>query len=90
MSYKLEFDPRAERQFYALPDSLQAFLGFQLTRLAESPTTISRPMIRHGLGQIAEFFYDRGGVTLAITVTFFYGQDEQTLHVSSIAVEFAG
>jgi len=37
---------------------------------------------------LAEFKFDRAGISLWLTVTFFYGQDEQTLHIEEIAIEF--
>ena len=37
MSYRLEFSPKAARQFKALPKQVQAFLQPHLDALAENP-----------------------------------------------------
>ena len=90
MSYALRVSPLAAQQLAAQPEPLRAFVLAALERLAESPSAVARRSTVVSAGQLAEFKYDHGGAALWVTVTFLYGQDEQTLHIEHIAVEFGG
>lgn len=90
MSYALSLSPLAEQQLAAHPSPLREFIRTSLQGLAESPTAHGRRSASFALGQLAEFKFDREGATVWVTITFLYGQDEQTLHIEHIAVEFGG
>ena len=86
MSYVLNLSAAVEQQILSHPEPLRQFILLSLERLAQRPTSFrSRTSVR---GQLAEFKFDRAGISLWLTVTFFYGQDEQTLHIEEIAIEF--
>jgi hypothetical protein len=42
----------------------------------------------HPRGQLFEAHYDRDGASVWVSIIFRYGQDEQTIHVEDVAVEF--
>lgn len=89
MSYSLILTVAAEAQLRALPEPLGGFVREQIQRLRQSPSALSRPAsVLHARGQLFEFHYDRGGVSVWVSVIFRYGQDEQTLHVEDIVTEF--
>jgi len=88
MSYVLNLSPTAAQQLAAQPEPLRGFVVAALHRLAESPVSVARRSPSVTAGQRAEFKFDHGGAVLWVTVTFLYGQDEQTLHVELITVEF--
>lgn len=89
MSYALVITPAAEDQLIALPAELASFVRLQLARLSENPTVLSKPTsILQTRGQLFEVKFDRGGVVVWIRVVFRFGQDEQSLFVEHVAVEF--
>ena len=88
MSYALNLSPPAAQQLAAQPEPLRGFVLGALRRLAESPAALARRSPGVTAGQLAEFRFDQGGAVLWVTITFLYGQDEQTLHVELIAVEY--
>ena len=88
MSYELSVSPGAQRQIAAQPDLLREFITSSLDQLAAQPGSIGRSSATVTGGQLAEFEFDREGVIVWIAVTFLYGQDEQTLHVENVAVEY--
>ena len=90
MSYALNVSPTATQQLAAQPEPLRGFILAALRRLAESPAALGRRSSGVTSGQVAEFRFDHGGAGLWGTITFLYGQDEQTLHVELITVEFGG
>lgn len=73
MSYGLLLSPLAERQLGAQPEPLQAFLFAMLERLAQRPSAVSRRSSIRGPGQIAEFKFDREGVSVWVRLVFLYG-----------------
>jgi len=88
MNYGLRISLPADQQIDAQPEPLRSFIRASLDRLAQNPTAVSRRAGSASRGQAAEFRYDRGGVSLWVTVRFLYGQDEQTLYVENVEVEF--
>ena len=90
MSYAVAISPRADRQLAAQPEPLRSFIGASLQRLGQSPSSFTRSSGSLTRGQLAEFKFDQAGAVLWVSVTFLYGQDEQTLHIESITVEFGG
>jgi len=89
MSYGLRISPATDRQIDAQPEPLRSFIRASLDRLAQNPTAVSHRAGSASRGQAAEFRFDREGVSLWVTVRFLYGQDEQTLYVGHVEVEFA-
>jgi hypothetical protein len=90
MSYQLVVEPFAEAQLSALPAQLANMIQQQLQRLAANPVVVSkRTALLQPNGQLFEFHEAAGGISVWVSVIFRYGQDEQTLHVEHIAVEFA-
>jgi len=90
MSYGLRISRPADGQIDAQPEPLRSFIRESLDRLAQNPTALSRRAGSSSQGQAAEFLFDRGGVSLWVTVRFLYGQDEQTLYVEHVEVEYGG
>jgi hypothetical protein len=90
MSYAISISPEVERQIVARPEPLRGFIRASLQKLGQSPARFIRPSRSLTRGQVAEFKYDQAGAVLWVTVRFMYGQDEQTLHIERIAVEFGG
>jgi len=89
VSYVLIVTPAAEAQLRGLPTELGQFIRDQLAHLGESPTALSKPAaLLQPRGQLFEIHYDRGGVTVWVSVIFRFGQDEQTLHIEDIVAEF--
>ena len=89
MSYILVVTAAADAQLRALPAPLALFVREQLQRLLQDPVTLSRPAsILSVRGQLFEAHFDRGGVSIWVSIVFRYGQDEQTLHVEDVAAEF--
>jgi hypothetical protein len=90
MDYVLRVSPLAEQQLAAQPEPLRAFITAALEQLARGPSAFTRPSALVTRGQLAEFKFDRAGAVVWVSVTFLYGQDEQTLFVEHIAAEFGG
>lgn len=90
MSYGLSVSPLAAQQLASQPEPLRGFILAALEQLAESPSRVARRSAAVSAGQLAEFKFDHAGASLWVTITFLYGQDEQTLHIEHIAVEFGG
>ena len=90
MSYAIAISPRAEEQLAAQPEPLRTFIAVSLQRLGRSPATFTRPSRSLTRGQVAEFRYEQAGAVLWVSIRFLYGQDEQTLHIEQISVEFGG
>jgi hypothetical protein len=88
MSYDPGLSSLAEQRLLAQPEPLRVFIVASLERLARNPASLSQPSRALSHGQIAEFNFEQLGVSVWVTVRFLYGQDEQTLHIEDIAVEF--
>jgi hypothetical protein len=88
MSYVIKLSDLVDLRLRAQPDSVQQVVHAALERLANSPTTVSQRSPPAKRGQIAEIKYVDEGVSLWITLTFYYGQDEETLHVEHVVVEY--
>jgi hypothetical protein len=88
MSYNPSLSTHAEQRLRAQPEPLRSFVVKSIELLAQNPTFSSQPAKTLSHGQIAEFKFDQVGVSVWVTVAFLYGQDEQTLHIEDIAIEF--
>ena len=89
MPYSLIITPTAETQLLALPPELAQFVRQQLQWLIQDPVARSKPAPSlYSRGQLFEVHYERGGVSVWVSIIFRYGQDEESLHVEDIAVEF--
>lgn len=88
MSYAVAMSPRADQQLAAQAEPLRTFIAAWLQRLGQSPSTFTRPSRSLTRGQVAEFKYEQADAVLWVTIGFLYGQDEQTLHIERISVEF--
>lgn len=90
MSYTLKFSKTADRQLASFPEPLRSFAAKSLRALAESPSVHRLRNPGTSRGQRADFAFKRGGADIWVIITFFYGQDEQTLHIQQIFTEFGG
>lgn len=89
MSYILRLSALAQTQLAAQPAILQVFIRANLDALALNPSALTRRgQNPFSQGQMAEFLFDHGGMTVWVTVQFLFGQDEESLHVERIGVEF--
>jgi len=88
MSYDPSLSRLAEQRLRAQSEPLRSFIVASLERLAQSPASLSQPAKTLSHGQIAEFKFEQLGVSIWVTIRFLYGQDEQTLHIEDIAIEF--
>jgi hypothetical protein len=88
MSYAIKLSDLVERRLGAQPESVQQVVRAALERLAQSPTSASRRSPPAKRGQVAEIKYVDEGVSLWITFTFYYDQDEETLHIEHVVVEY--
>ena len=87
--YQLILSPTAAQQLQEIPLSLLEEVERQLQRLAESPAALSvRSAVPYRLDRQLYHFSvtDFAGERWFFIVHFRYGQDEQTLHVSTISV----
>jgi hypothetical protein len=88
MSYALDLTSLARRQLQSQPEPLRTYIFSALERLAVSPASFGSRPSTIPLGQSAEIEYRHEGVVLWISVVFRYGQDEETLHIEQILVEY--
>lgn len=90
MSYSVEVGPQAIDDLERLPEAIQRAILRSLRELATSPSKHSRPAIPpYPPGMLFRADLSIQGITCLLDVVFRYGQDEQTLHVERIFVEFA-
>lgn len=90
MIYAIVLGDLPAQQISKQPDSVQRVMETALNRLAERPSRFTVPSSGQKNGQGAEIPVDQGGTSLWVVVLFRYGQDETTLHIESIRVEFGG
>ncbi len=88
MEYEIRLTARAKQDLSLLPDWAQMLMESHLVELAQSPSTLSRPVVSPPYapgGMIFEFDHGPIGTTLYHFVVFFrYGQDETELVVHGI------
>jgi hypothetical protein len=89
VSYEVRLDPPAKAQLDRLPEPLRSFTDAALGQLGRAPVSARKSSGRVSRGQIAEFRFNPDPDTaLWVSITFLYGADEQTLHVTHIKAEF--
>jgi hypothetical protein len=90
MSFRIEFEPSGQDAFDRLPASVRPAVARALLRLAESPyRAVTRPTATPYPGaQQYTTSTPAGGITCLIDVVFRYGQDEETIYVYFVYVEY--
>jgi hypothetical protein len=90
MSYAVEVGPQAIEDLAALPTAVQRAVLQAMRMMAAAPTRLSRPALPpYPPGMLYRADVPAQGVTCLLDIVFRYGQDEQTLHVERVFVEYA-
>lgn len=86
MTYEIVLSPRAEETFMRLAPHLQAAVETELSRLSQSPVSLSRPAVLPypPASQLYQFKIELGAEVHYFTILFRYASDEQRLLVIGI------
>ena len=90
MSYAIVLEPDARAALAALPAPVADRVRGELQTLAASPSAqpTRSSNIPMPAGQLYQATFTAGGVTCMLDVVFRYGQDEQTLFIVGLFVEY--
>lgn len=89
MSYSVEVGPQAIEDLARLPVAVQRAVLEAMRLMAAEPTRRSRPAPPpYPPGMLYREDIPVEGVTCLLDVVFRYAQDEQTLHVDRVFVEY--
>jgi hypothetical protein len=89
LPYRLIITPAVEAQLLNLPRALERFAREQLALLGQDPVGLSKPApLLYRRGQLFEAHYARGGVYVWVSIIFRYGQDEESIHIEDVTIEF--
>lgn len=89
MSYQVILEPAAEDDLRKLPAPVRARVAEELTILAAHPSQTSAPArAPYPPGQLFRSDLRIGNLTVLLDVVFQYGQDEASLHVLRVYVEY--
>jgi hypothetical protein len=90
MSYAVKIEPQAADDLSVLPPPVQAGVLRQIERLAAAPSTMNTRSSTglHTRGQLFRTTFHQGELECSLEIIFRYSQDEQTLLVVRVYIEF--
>jgi hypothetical protein len=89
MSFAVVLEPEAEDDLRKLPELVRGRVAEELNVLANQPSRTSTPArAPYPPGQLYRAEFRAGDLTALLDVVFLYGQDEASIHVMRVYVEY--